>query len=447
VANKFQVPRGTRDILPGETERWIALEARTRDIMSRYGYREVRTPLFESTDLFVRGVGESTDIVQKELYTFEDRKGRSLTLRPEGTAPLVRSYLEHALGHGDPVTRLYYIGPMFRYERPQAGRYRQFWQIGAELLGPAAPAADAEMIDLFAAILSGLHLRDVRVLVNSLGDAVCRPVYRERIREHFASREAELCGDCKERLRTNPLRILDCKVPACQPAIASAPSVLESLCDPCREHFEGVKSALDALGIVHETAPRLVRGLDYYTRTVFEVHAAGLGAQNAVGGGGRYDQLVRDFGGPQTPAIGFSIGMERLLLATGGLETGSALRPDACVIARDPGAVVEALRVARELRGIAAAGSGDAAGPSASTPVPTSGLSVLVDLAGRSTSAQMKWASKLEARFAVFVPPDPDGYSVRDLAAGRDAPRQPSLPALHSWLVEQATTVPEDAPR
>jgi histidyl-tRNA synthetase len=444
VASKFQVPRGTRDILPGESERWIALEATTREIMSRYGYREVRTPLFESTDLFVRSVGESTDIVRKELYTFEDRKGRSLTLRPEGTAPLVRAYLEHALGHGDPVTRLYYIGPMFRYERPQAGRYRQFWQIGAELLGPAAPVADAEMIDLFVAILRGIGLRDVRVLVNSLGDSVCRPVYRERIREHFASRETELCGDCKERLRTNPLRILDCKVPSCQPAIASAPSVLDSLCDPCREHFEGVKAALDQLSIDHETAPRLVRGLDYYTRTVFEVHAAGLGAQNAVGGGGRYDQLVRDFGGPATPAIGFSIGMERLLLATGSLETGSALRPDVCVIAREPGAVLEALRVARELRGLAPKSGAEA--PSVAH-APGAGLRVLVDVAGRSASAQMKWASKLEARFAVFVPPDSDGYAVRDLEAGKDAPKQATLPSLRAWLAGQAATVPEDVTR
>ncbi|HEX5032725.1 MAG TPA: histidine--tRNA ligase [Candidatus Eisenbacteria bacterium] len=434
MASKFQAPRGTRDILPGESERWIALEATTREILSRYGYREVRTPLFESTDLFIRSVGESTDIVRKELYTFEDRKGRSLTLRPEGTAPLVRAYIEHSLGHGDPTTRLYYIGPMFRYERPQAGRYRQFWQIGAELLGPAAPAADAELIDLFVAILQGIGLRDVRVLVNSLGDSVCRPAYRDRIREHFASREGELCGDCVERLRTNPLRILDCRVPSCQPAIASAPSVLDSLCEPCREHFEGVKKALDALSIEHETAPRLVRGLDYYTRTVFEVHAAGLGAQNAVGGGGRYDQLVKDFGGQETPAIGFSIGMERLLLATGSLETGSALRPDACVIAREPGAVLEALQVARELRGLAADGR-------------VAGLRVLVDVAGRSTSAQMKWASKLEARYAVFVPPDSDGYAVRDLEAGQDAPKQSTLAQLSAWLRRQTAAVSEDVTR
>ena len=420
MASKFQVPRGTRDILPGESERWEALESRTRDILSRYGYREVRTPLFESTDLFVRSVGESTDIVRKELYTFEDRKKRSLTLRPEGTAPLVRAYLEHSLGHGEPATRLYYIGPMFRYERPQAGRYRQFWQIGAELLGPAQPAGDAEMIDLFVAILRGVGLREIRVLLNSLGDATCRPVYRERIREHFAARESSLCEDCKERLRTNPLRILDCKVPSCQDAIASAPSVLDALCDPCREHFRGVNEALDTLGIEHETAPRLVRGLDYYTRTVFEVHAAGLGAQNAVGGGGRYDQLVKDFGGPATPAIGFSIGMERLLLATGGLEGDLALRPDACVVSLTPEAAVEALALARSLRGL------DTSGP---------GLRVVTDVSGRSSSAQMKWASKIQARYVVFVPSDPEGYAVRDMEAGEDLGKIRTAEAIRERLL------------
>ncbi|HEU4334283.1 MAG TPA: histidine--tRNA ligase [Candidatus Eisenbacteria bacterium] len=433
MGSKYQAPRGTRDILPGESERWEWLEARTRDVLSRYGYREIRTPLFESTELFVRSVGESTDIVRKELYTFEDRKGRSLTLRPEGTAPIVRAYLEHSLGHGDPVTRLYYIGPMFRYERPQAGRYRQFAQIGAELLGPASPLADAEMIDLFTAILRGVGLGGITVLVNSLGDATCRPVYRERIREHFAARAGELCEDCRERLRTNPLRILDCKVSSCQPAIASAPLVLDSLCDACREHFDAVRRALDGLGIRHETAPRLVRGLDYYTRTVFEVHAAGLGAQNAVGGGGRYDQLVRDFGGPPTPAVGFSIGMERLLLATGGLDRQAPARPDVCVIARAPEAAVEALALARELRGpIDPTSAGADTAASARGP-----LRVMADVAGRSASAQMKWASKLEARWVVFVPPDAEGYPVRDMEAGRDEAPRHTARELRSWFLER----------
>lgn len=434
MGTKFQVPRGTRDILPGESERWEWLEARTRDILGRYGYREVRTPIFEATELFVRSVGEATDIVRKELYTFEDRKGRSLALRPEGTAPLVRAYLEHSLGHGDPVTRLAYIGPMFRYERPQAGRYRQFWQIGAELLGPSGPAADAEMIDLFVSILRSVGLSRVTVILNSLGDSTCRPVYRERIREYFAGRGDRLCGDCRERLQTNPLRILDCKVPSCQQEIAGVPSVIDSLCDACREHFDGVRAALDTLGIANETVPRLVRGLDYYTRTVFEVQAAGLGAQDAVGGGGRYDQLVRELGGPPTPAIGFSIGMERLLIATGGFDVGTPPRPDVCIVVLEPEALIGALSLARTLRGL---DDGD----------PSRALRVMVDVAGRSGTAQMKWASKIRARHVVFVPPNAEGFAVRDMEAGKDDELRRSKGVLHNWLIEHRAPVPEGSPR
>ena len=423
---KFQAPKGTHDILPGESERWEWLEGRARDILSRYGYREVRTPMFEATDLFVRSVGESTDIVRKELYSFEDKGGRSLTLRPEGTAAIVRAFLEHTLAHGQPISRLFYLGPMFRYERPQAGRFRQFSQIGAELIGPGGPAADAEMIDLFVAIIQGVGLRSVTVILNSLGDATCRPVYEERIRAYFTKHAESLCGDCRERLKTNPLRILDCKVPSCQPVLAGAPNVLETLCDPCRQHFEGVQAGLRALGISFEVAPRLVRGLDYYTRTVFEVHAESLGAQNAVGGGGRYDRLVKDFGGPETPAIGFSIGMERLLLSAGP-EAGRAWTPDVCVVVREEGAAFTALALARALRGLGADGDD----PS------RDGLRVIVDVAGRSAGAQMKWASKLGARYAVFHPQDSDGYSVRDMTAGKDEAKQGSVEALRRWLLER----------
>jgi histidyl-tRNA synthetase len=429
---KFQVPRGTRDILPGEVERWHWLEERTREAMSLYGYREVRTPLFEATDLFVRSVGESTDIVRKELYTFQDRKGRSLTLRPEGTAPIVRAYLENPDLRTESPTRLYYTGPMFRYERPQAGRYRQFWQIGAELLGSARPEADAEMIDLFRAVMFDVGLKDVTVLLNSLGDAVCRPRYREAIREYFKKHEEKLCGDCKERLETNPLRILDCKVPSCAPVIAGAPNVLDSLCPECAEHFEGVKRALTGLAIPYEVAPRLVRGLDYYTRTVFEIHAAGLGAQNAVGGGGRYDQLVKDFGGPDTPAIGFSIGMERLLLTVGDQAPPPA-KPDVCVIALEPGSGVEAQALARALRGLS------------DDPEHRNALRVVVDVMGRSANAQMKWASKVGARWAVFVPMAAEGYGVRDMAAGKDEARQGSIEDLRRWLIGRRDLV--EAPR
>jgi histidyl-tRNA synthetase len=425
---KFQAPKGTHDILPGESERWAWLEARLRDILGRYGYREVRTPLFEATDLFVRSVGESTDIVRKELYTFEDKGSRSLTLRPEGTAPVVRAYLEHSLGHGQPIARLYYIGPMFRYERPQAGRFRQFGQVGAELLGPGGPPADAEMIDLFVAIMRGIGLAGPTVLLNSLGDAVCRPAYRERIREYFEGHEGALCGDCRERLRTNPLRILDCKVPSCQPILAGAPTTLDSLCAPCREHFGGVQAALRALALPFTIAPRLVRGLDYYTRTVFEVHSETLGAQSAVGGGGRYDELVREFGGPATPAIGFSIGMERLLIAAGEAAERQDT-PDVCVVARAPEAVVEGLVLARSLRG--------SVEPGAAPGCDDAPLVVITDVSDRSAGAQMKWASKLGARHAVFVPRDDEGYPVRDMTAGIDEPKQASVDALRAWLLER----------
>ncbi len=285
------------------------------------------------------------------------------------------------------------------------------------------------MIDLFRAILAEVGLRDVTVLLNSLGDTVCRPRYREAIRAYFKEHEERLCGDCKERLETNPLRILDCKVPSCAPVIAGAPSVLDSLCPECAEHFEAVKRALQALGIRYEVAPRLVRGLDYYTRTVFEIHAASLGAQNAVGGGGRYDQLVKDFGGPDTPAIGFSIGMERLLLCVGEESAPKPATPDVCVIALEPGSVMEAQALARELRGL-----------TAETPGPTR-LIALVDTAGRSANSQMKWASKVQARWAVFVPKGAEGYAVRDMAKGKDEEKQPSIEALKAWLSERRHAV------
>ena len=419
---KFQVPRGTRDILPPDSDQWAEIEAQARRVLGSYGYREVRTPMFESTDLFVRSVGESTDIVRKELYTFTDRGDRSLTLRPEGTAPLVRAYLESSVLRQETPARLAYIGPMFRYERPQKGRYRQFWQIGAELLGSKEPAADVEMIDLFVAIMREVGLTRAKVLLNSLGDSVCRPIYRERIRDYFGAHLDELCEDDRERWKTNPLRILDCKIPKCQPILAGAPKGLDSLCEPCRAHFDGVLAGLEAMEIEVEVAPRLVRGLDYYTRTVFEVHDSSLGAQNAVGGGGRYDQLVQELGGAETPSIGFSIGMDRLFLATSVEHPeGAPAEPDAFVVARQPEAVTEALLAARALR---RAGGSDGERP----------LRVMADVQGRSASSQMKVASRAGAKYVVFVPAEADGYAVRDMIAGKDEPKQTDLDRLRDWL-------------
>jgi len=434
---KFQVPRGTRDILPPDSDRWAAIEERARRVLGSYGYREVRTPMFEATELFVRSVGETTDIVRKELYTFTDRGDRSLTLRPEGTAPLVRAYLESAVLRQETPARLSYLGPMFRYERPQKGRYRQFWQIGAELLGSKEPAADVEMIDLFVSIMRDVGLPELTVLVNSLGDGVCRPVYRERIRDYFAHHLDELCEDDRERWKTNPLRILDCKIPKCQPVLAGAPSVLDSLCDPCRLHFDAVVAGLGSLGIEVAVAPRLVRGLDYYTRTVFEVHASSLGAQNAVGGGGRYDQLVQELGGAETPSIGFSIGMDRLFLATSEEHPdGAPPEPDAFVVARQPEAVPEALGTARFLRGLT--------GDREARP-----LRVMTDVQARSASSQMKVASRIGARYVAFVPSEADGYAVRDMVAGKDEARQPDLEALRAFLRARRASraAPDSTPR
>ncbi len=425
---KFQVPRGTRDIVPPDSERWAEIEEQARRILGSYGYREVRTPIFEATELFVRSVGESTDIVRKELYTFVDRKGRSLSLRPEGTAALVRAYLDSPVLRQESPARLSYLGPFFRYERPQAGRYRQFWQIGAELLGSKDPSADVEMIDLFVSIMRAVGLPDVKVLLNSLGDATCRPIYRESIREYFGRHLDQLCEDDRERIKTNPLRILDCKIPSCQPILAGAPSVLDALCDDCRAHFTAVQEGLRVLGIEVEVAPRLVRGLDYYTRTVFEVHASNLGAQSAVGGGGRYDQLVQELGGPETPSIGFSIGTDRLLIATASPRAeGAPAEPDAFVVARQPEAASEALSAARALRGVLDPGEGRP-------------LRVMTDVQGRSASSQMKVASRIGAKHAVFVPREADGYAVRDMISGKDEMKQPDLDTLRAWLRARRAT-------
>ena len=311
--NKIAAPRGTADLYPPESARWQALEARIREIARRFGYGEIRTPLFESTELFVRGVGETTDIVEKEMYTFEDKGGRSLTLRPEWTAPVVRAMLEHNLLATGPQ-RLYYIGPFFRYERPQAGRYRQANQFGVECFGFAGPEADVEVMQIAHELLLSYEVPGVALSINSIGDACCRPAYREALLAYFRPHVAELSPDSVRRLERNPLRILDSKAPEDRALIATAPTFLDELCDPCAEHFAGVRAALDAVAIPYRVDPRLVRGFDYYTRTVFQFDSEGLGAQSTVCGGGRYDDLVRSLGGPPTPAVGFGLGLERFLM-------------------------------------------------------------------------------------------------------------------------------------
>jgi histidyl-tRNA synthetase len=307
--------RGTKDVLPQETPIYQYIEQTARRIFALYGYQEIRTPILEQTELFQRGTGETTDIVSKEMYTFLDRKGRSLTLRPEGTVGIVRAYLEHKLGMQAPLTKLCYFGPMFRYERPQAGRFRQHTQIGAECLGSLAPSLDAEVIAMFRQFVTTLGLTKFTVLINSIGCKVCRPGYRQVLRDYLKPHLETLCADCKLRYGKNPLRVIDCKVESCQSIVSKTPSSMDYLCEDCRVHFEEVKKYLEILKVEYQLAPRLVRGLDYYTRTVFECQVESLGAQNAIGGGGRYDELAEILGGPETPGLGFGTGIERLALA------------------------------------------------------------------------------------------------------------------------------------
>ena len=311
----MQALRGTQDILPADAYKWNYVEGVIRDLCRRYGYGEIRTPMLEATELFLRGIGDTTDVVTKEMYTFTDRGGRSITLRPENTASAVRAYLEHKLYGEGAVQKFFYIGSMFRYDRPQAGRYREFHQFGVEVMGASSPAADAEVILLAYTLFQNLGLSDLVLHINSIGCPKCRPVYREALISHFRSSEETLCDDCRERLEKNPLRVLDCKEDAGKECVRNAPAVTDYLCDECREKFEALKSYLTALGIPFTVDPRLVRGLDYYTNTAFEIQYAPLGAQSAICGGGRYDGLVSEIGGPETPSVGFAVGLERLLLA------------------------------------------------------------------------------------------------------------------------------------
>src|SRR5271168_3473087 len=353
--------RGTRDLLPPETALWNFVESAVRDVFRAYNFQEIRTPIFESTELFARGVGEETDIVSKEMYTWEDRgraaseKGQSLTLRPENTAGVVRAYIEHKLWDRG-LNKLYYIGPQFRRERPQKGRYRQFYQIGAEVIGPPSagsesPARDAELLELLATLLDRLGIKDWNLELNSVGCSDCRPRYVAVLKEALRAVAPQMCGDCQRRAETNPLRVLDCKVPEDQPIIETLPRITDYLDDASKAHFAAVCAALDACGIAYEISHRLVRGLDYYTRTTFEFQHDGLGAQNALLGGGRYDGLSEMIGGPKAPGIGFAMGLDRLVLTLEAqAEQIPATLADAYIAPLDEALNPAALVLARELR-------------------------------------------------------------------------------------------------
>jgi len=313
----YRRPRGVNDILPDEVGRWQQAEATFRELCRLYRYEEIRTPMFEATDLFVRAVGEDTDIVGKEMYTFEDRSGRSLTLRAEGTAPVIRAYLENKLQGQDHerLVKLYYIAPVFRYDRPQAGRYRQHHQCGAEAINSAAPEVDAEIIQLSMHFFRELGINEVTLLLNSVGCPVCRPAYIKALKNYAAPNLEHLCSDCQRRYETNPLRLLDCKNEQCQQIMENAPVLGDMLCPDCAEHFARLQQTLNVLDVSYTLDPTIVRGLDYYTKTAFEFVAPGLGAKDSIGGGGRYDELIEQCGGPSTPAVGVGIGLERVLIA------------------------------------------------------------------------------------------------------------------------------------
>ena len=387
MPSKLTAPRGTQDFIPPQTAQWHALEERIHALAARFGYSEIRTPAFESTELFVRGVGETTDIVEKEMYTFVDKGGRSITLRPEWTAPVVRAALEHNLFSSGPQ-RLYYIGPIFRYERPQKGRYRQSHQFGVECTGYKGPEADVEVIALAWELVRSYGLDDAVLNVNSIGDETCRPRYREALLAHFRPHASELSDDSQRRLERNPLRLLDSKDSKDTPFVETAPTFESILCDACREHFDAVKAYLDAASIPYVVNSRIVRGLDYYTRTVFEITSSALGSQSTVCGGGRYDGLIASLGGPDIPAVGFGLGLERFLMMV------EALQPPAAA----PRSGVQAIALGAQARSVLV--------PLAMQWRRTMDVPVYMDFDDRKVAAHFKAGDRNNARYAVILGSD-----------------------------------------
>ena len=401
-----QAPKGTKDVLPSQSANWQYVEAVVRDICARFGYREIRTPVFEHTELFLRGVGDTTDIVQKEMYTFTDKGNRSITLKPEGTAGVVRSFVENSLYADAQPTKMYYLNcPVFRYEKSQKGRLREHHQFGVEVFGSQGPGIDAEVITVALTLFQTLGINGLALNINSIGCKQCRPAYNAALREYLKQREQELCRNCQERMVTNPLRTLDCKEESCKEIVRNAPVMLDCLCDECAAHFEGLKKRLEAAGIEYSVNPFIVRGLDYYTKTVFEIISTDIGAQGTVCGGGRYDGLVEELGGPSMPGIGFGLGIERLLLVLESL--GIALpQPTLCdvyVCALGETAAVESFCVTKRLR--------------------DAGIKAECDHMTRSLKAQLKYAGKIGAKFVAIIGDDELSKGVcvlRDMAKSEE---------------------------
>ncbi len=378
----IQAPRGTFDVLPEDAARRELLEARAKRILEAAGYRRIETPTFEATELFARGVGEATDIVRKEMYTFDDGGGRSLTLRPEGTAPVCRAYVEHGMHKLPQPVKLWYLSSFFRAEAPQRGRYRQFWQVGAEAIGSTEPATDAELIVLLSELLASLGVKELRLALSSLGTPETRAEYREELKAYLRKHEARLAPDVAERIDLNPMRAFDASDPGTREVMRDAPTLLDRLSDSDQAHFDEVRRLLDDAGISYELDPTLVRGLDYYTHTVFEFSSDALGAQSGVGGGGRYDRLIEQLDGPRTPACGWAAGVERMLLAAGQLPTAPEL-VDLFVALTDPDGARTGFKLSHEAR--------------------RAGLSAQLELAGRSLKGQLKHADRINARYVAIV--------------------------------------------
>lgn len=382
---KIQGIKGVKDVLPDEAIVWQYIQNKAREVFHTFGYSEIIIPVLESSELFLRSIGETTDIVEKEMYLFDDRDGKKVALRPEGTASVVRSYVEHNISQTTPFSKLYYIGPMFRRERPQAGRYRQFYQIGAEVFGFSSARIDAEMLYMLDQFFKSLNIKGVELQVNSIGCPQCRPAFREALRKFFSDKLSQLCENCQRRFDLNPLRILDCKSSHCHPIAEDAPKTLDYLCSDCLSHFNLLQDSLKTAGVVYRINQRLVRGLDYYTRTTFEFVSSALGAQNAVAAGGRYDSLVNDLGGPDTPAIGFSIGFERLIT---NFDSSSVIQrtPQVFIAALGEKAQEKAFQIINQLH--------------------TKGISAITDYDGGSLKSQMRKADKFNSRFVLIIGED-----------------------------------------
>ena len=397
-------PKGTKDMLPDQAYKWHYIEEAFADICRRYGFQEIRTPVFEHTELFQRGVGDTTDIVQKEMYTFQDYGKRSITLKPEGTSPVVRAFTEHKLYAGVQPNKFYYNIPCFRYEKPQSGRLREFHQFGIETFGTMDMMADAECISLGYDFLQEMGITDVELRINSVGCPECRKKHREALREFLKPKYDELCDTCKDRFDRNPMRIIDCKSPICQELVAGAPMMIDYLCDDCRDAFEQLKANLDAMGIEYVVDPGIVRGLDYYTKTAFEFVTTKIGAQGTVCGGGRYDKLVEEVGGPSTPGVGFGLGKERLLLTMEacGVEIPEPSGADVFIAVMGDEAKAAGLKLMRELR--------------------KQGIAVQMDIMGRNIKNQFKYANRINARKTVVIGQDElekNSFAIKDMATSQ----------------------------